>query len=127
MRFSFIFLLVSFQGCVGLTPQQQAQDLKAEVDRIQRTFSRPCSNIGRKVDTDAHVQCMLALDKSQRRSEKQISSTISNAGNRLIGLIPFTKKPIHPTYIPSYISSYIYSCDSVEYPEGFKINCKLID
>jgi hypothetical protein len=80
MRFSFLILIllsVSFQGCAGLTPNQQAQNLQAEADNIRSTYSQPCANIGHQVGTDAHVQCMLYLSNQKKQSDWRFWNAIA--------------------------------------------------
>ena len=72
-----ILLSVSFQGCAGLTPDQQAQNLQAEADSIRSTYSQPCVNIGHQVGTDAHVQCMLYLDSQNKQSNWRFWNAIA--------------------------------------------------
>jgi hypothetical protein len=80
MRITVIILIllsVSFQGCAGLTPEQQAQNLQAEADYIRSTYSQPCANIGHQVGTDAHVQCMLYLHNQKKQSDWAFWNTIA--------------------------------------------------
>ena len=119
MRIAFIILILlsaSFQGCAGLTPQQQAQNLQAKADYIRNTYSQPCVNIGHQVGTDSHVQCMLYLNNQQEQSDWQLRNFIANG---LIGL--GRSKPQSP---PANSPPSSYYCESIDSPAGSTAYCK---